>query len=156
VAWKAKLSHIGNGSPIVWGEHVFVTGADKKLGVIYCFKTDAGKQVWHREVPLTGPAKPMKETGYATPTPATDGKRVYSIFATGDVAVGRVPPGYQYTLPTEAQWEYARRASKSTLSPEWLHIGRVATLVTTWTLGCTAHLSRIRLFLRSTTINPRG
>jgi outer membrane protein assembly factor BamB len=86
VAWKAKLSHIGNGSPIVWGEHVFVTGADKKLGVITCFKTDTGEQVWRREVPLTGPAKPMEETGYATPTPAIDGKRIYAIFATGDVA----------------------------------------------------------------------
>jgi outer membrane protein assembly factor BamB len=85
VAWKTELSHHGNGSPIVWGERVFVTGADKKLGVIYCFKTDTGEQVWRREVPLTGPADPMEETGYATPTPATDGKRVYAIFATGDV-----------------------------------------------------------------------
>jgi outer membrane protein assembly factor BamB len=28
----------------------------------------------------------MEEAGYAAPTPATDGKRVYAIFATGDVA----------------------------------------------------------------------
>ena len=85
VAWKAELSHNGNGSPIVWGERVFVTGADKKQGVVYCFKTVTGEPVWRREVPLTGLAEPMEDTGYAASTPVTDGKQVYAIFATGDV-----------------------------------------------------------------------
>ena len=86
VVWKAELSHNGNGSPIVCGDRVFVMGADERQGVVYCFNIDTGEQVWRREIPLVGPASPMEETGYAAPTPATDGKQVYAIFATGDVA----------------------------------------------------------------------
>ena len=28
MAWKADLAGWGNGTPVVWGDHVFVTGAD--------------------------------------------------------------------------------------------------------------------------------
>ncbi len=86
IAWKTELSHSGRGSPVVWGDQVFVTGANEKQGVVYGFKTGTGEPVWRREIPLTGPASPMEDTGYAAPTPATDGTQVYAIFATGDVA----------------------------------------------------------------------
>lgn len=86
IAWKTELSHSGRGSPVVWADQVFVTGANEKQGVVYGFKTGTGEPVWRREIPLTGPASPMEDTGYAAPTPATDGTQVYAIFATGDVA----------------------------------------------------------------------
>jgi len=100
IAWKAELSHNGNGSPVVWGDRVLVTGANEKQGVVSCFKTGTGEQVWRREVALAGPASPMEDTGYAAPTPATDGKQVYAIFATGDLAAFDLDgkPVWQTTL----------------------------------------------------------
>src|SRR5205814_9261191 len=46
---------------------------------VVCYQVSDGKRLWHKAVPL-GPFK--AEPGYpaATPTPATDGKRVYCWF----------------------------------------------------------------------------
>ncbi len=86
--WKADLPLSGAGSPIIWGDRVFLSGADTKgHGAIFAYDTKSGKLLWRGDVPLTGEPKIFDEnTTLAAPTPVTDGKRVYAVFATGTIA----------------------------------------------------------------------
>ena len=91
VLWKSPIPLAGMNSPVVWGEYVFVSGADEENREIYCYNALSGEMLWTGKVPFAGVAdddnaEPMEETGYAAPTLAVDGKRVYGIFATGDIA----------------------------------------------------------------------
>ena len=90
ILWKTPIPLPGNGSPIVWDQRVFVTGADETRRAVYCCDADTGALLWQVDVPGTPestaePPKVMEATGYAAPTPATDGQRVYAIFANGDL-----------------------------------------------------------------------
>ncbi len=91
VLWNAELALPGESSPIVWGDRVFLTGADESTREVYCLDAASGKLLWTR--PVTSefsaedePVEVMDDTGYAAPTMATDGKRVFAIFANGDLA----------------------------------------------------------------------
>jgi outer membrane protein assembly factor BamB len=90
LVWKATPDLPGLNSPVIWGDKLFVSGADKKNKKIYCYNSGNGKLVWSQPVdkiegsPAEAPSV-NAETGYAAPGLATDGKRVYGIFATGDV-----------------------------------------------------------------------
>ena len=91
IVWKVPVPLAGNNSPIVWNDRVFLSGATEKQREVYCFEANTGKQLWQKEVPKTSktPAKApevMDKTGFAASTTATDGERVYSMFADGDVA----------------------------------------------------------------------
>ena len=90
IVWKSPVPLPGNNSPVVWGEHVFLTGANAKRREIYCFDANTGALRWQREIRRTSqgatPPEVSEETGYAAPTSATDGRRVYAMFANGDVA----------------------------------------------------------------------
>lgn len=91
IAWKIPIPLPGFNSPILWGDRVFISGADRKNQVVYCFDAATGSVLWQAEVKDVpgSPAKPPKtteDTGYAAPTMTTDGKRVFVIFATGDTA----------------------------------------------------------------------
>jgi len=90
IAWKTPIGLPGWSSPIVWSDRVFCTGADKNRRVLYCLDARTGRIVWTAMVraPNTpaAPAKTAPETGYAAPTPATDGRRVVALFANGDLA----------------------------------------------------------------------
>ncbi len=90
ILWKTRVPLEGNSSPIVWNDRIFLTGATDKQRQVYCFDT-SGKLIWQADMPSTpaAAAKPpevMEDTGFASPTPATDGQRVYAMFAIGDVA----------------------------------------------------------------------
>ncbi len=90
VAWKVEVPLPGFNSPIVWGDRVFVAGATRELREIFCFESATGKLAWRcrLEPPRRAAGKPLKVsdmTGFAAPTMATDGRRVYAIFAHGDV-----------------------------------------------------------------------
>jgi len=91
ILWKSKVPLPGLNSPIVWEDRVFVTGADKNTREVYCFDALSGDLLWKRSVtgvPQDKPLEVMEEggPGYAAPTAVTDGRRVYAIFPTGDVA----------------------------------------------------------------------
>jgi outer membrane protein assembly factor BamB len=90
--WKMPLGGIGNSSPIVWGDRVFVTVSRKQTNKeqeakqvpehwVTCFRTDDGKELWRTSV-QPGPY-PRGYGIYAVPTPVTDGQRVYCGFSSG-------------------------------------------------------------------------
>ena len=90
VLWKVEVPRRAFSSPIVWSNFVFVTGADSRYGSIYCFDAQRGQLLWEheaRDVPGSPPTPPKvsEDTGLAAPTPATDGRRVFAVFATGDL-----------------------------------------------------------------------
>jgi outer membrane protein assembly factor BamB len=91
ILWKTEIPLPGYNSPIIWEKKIFLSGADRNEQMVYCLDADSGEMLWQTEVadvpgaPEEKP-RPTEDTGFAAPTMATDGKRVYVIFATGDAA----------------------------------------------------------------------
>ncbi|MCX6910041.1 MAG: PQQ-binding-like beta-propeller repeat protein [Verrucomicrobia bacterium] len=91
ILWKVPVPIIGPNSPVLWGNRVFLAGATEKKREVYCYDAASGKLLWQKQVgdlPGTDPEAPsvMDEGGFAPSTVATDGRRVYAIFANADVA----------------------------------------------------------------------
>jgi len=90
ILWKTEIPLPGNNSPVVWGDRIFLSGADPNNRQVFCFDTSTGGLLWKGNVmglPKANeePLEVMEETGFAAPTVVTDGKRVYAIFPTGDI-----------------------------------------------------------------------
>ncbi len=88
--WKAPIAKHGFNSPIIWGDKLFISGADKAVREVYCYDRNSGKLLWTGVADKIqgSPAQPpgvTDDTGWAAPTLTTDGKAVFAIFATGDV-----------------------------------------------------------------------
>lgn len=90
ILWKMAVPLAGNGSPVVWGKRVFVSGGSAEKQQVFAFDADTGKLLWTGDVKITeDPAREdmniMEDTGFAASTPVTDGRRVCAIFAGGDI-----------------------------------------------------------------------
>jgi outer membrane protein assembly factor BamB len=74
---------------VVWGDRIFFSGGDAKQREVSCLDARTGQLQWRRALTLSANAGPPVEipesTGYAAATVATDGRRVYAIFATGEL-----------------------------------------------------------------------
>jgi outer membrane protein assembly factor BamB len=90
VAWSTSIPVKGFNSPIIWNERIFLSGGDAAKREVLCFELASGKLLWRQAVTNapggSGQAPEIPETtGYAASSMATDGRRVYAIFATGEL-----------------------------------------------------------------------
>jgi len=91
IIWRAAVSAPGHGSPIIWGDRVFLSGGTAAKREVFCYAATNGALLWQKSIENVpgSPAKVLEvpeDTTYAAPTMATDGRRVYAIFANGDLA----------------------------------------------------------------------
>ena len=77
---------------MIWGNLLFLTGADEKKREVYCYDIATGERLWSRSVgdDAGGLREPPvvfdeNEYAYAVTTCATDGQHVFAMFATGDL-----------------------------------------------------------------------
>jgi len=110
VQWKTKILGWGWGSPVVWGDRVFVTAVHSDLDyenpkgglylgqgrpappdtvhhwMIYCLNLDDGTIIWKHEAHQGKPKVPRHpKSTYAAETPTIDGDRLYVLF--GDLGL---------------------------------------------------------------------
>jgi outer membrane protein assembly factor BamB len=109
VVWKSDVPGMGWSSPIVWGDHVFVTtvvsneaieapkpglyfGGERPAStaphrwIAYDLDFNTGKVRWQKELRTSAPPGPRHlKNSYASETPVTDGERVYFYF--GNVGI---------------------------------------------------------------------
>jgi len=91
IGWSVSVPAAGYSSPVVWGDRVFLSGGDEAKREVMCFDASSGKLLWEGAVPKTAgspddaPEVP-EQCGMAAATMATDGRRVYAMFANGDLA----------------------------------------------------------------------
>jgi outer membrane protein assembly factor BamB len=142
VLWKTEIPGLGHSSPIVWGDKIFLTSAvsdsgeaSLKVGLygdigsvkgegaqkfnVYCVDRKSGKILWERTA-TSGVPKIMRhpKSTHASPTPATDGKRLIVSFGSEGLFaydlngkllwkkdLGVLDSGF-YMVP-DAQWGFA-------------------------------------------------
>jgi outer membrane protein assembly factor BamB len=100
IIWKTALPGYGASSPIVVGEHIFVScysgygikgapGDEKKLlGHLVCINGTSGKIEWDKSVPSKpsgGYSGFIALHGFASGTPVSDGKALYVFFGPAGV-----------------------------------------------------------------------
>lgn len=104
--WSTALPGAGSSSPIVWQDKVFVTcysGTDDRSlqRHLVCLSLKDGTILWSKSE--ANPVKEdryegfLREHGYASNTPVTDGERVYVFFGKGGVLA--------YSMTGERLWQ---------------------------------------------------
>lgn len=81
-SWTVEFPTIGHSQPIIHGKALFLTsaveGGTKRY--LHRLNADTGEELWRREMEFEESHKHLKNS-WASSTPATDGERVYVIFA---------------------------------------------------------------------------
>src|ERR1017187_8250605 len=85
IAWVAPMPGFSSATPVVWEDRVFAASPDEQKNLLLlCLDRKTGQLLWRRVA--AGRDLQKGRNNMASPSPATDGKRVFSLFATGDLA----------------------------------------------------------------------
>jgi outer membrane protein assembly factor BamB len=85
VAWRTPLPGPGGSTPVIWEDRIFVTSADGDDLVLLCLSTE-GEILWKTQVHNGNQPARGEEGNSASPSPVTDGQRVWVFFGTGMLA----------------------------------------------------------------------
>lgn len=83
IQWTAKLPGSGHSSPVLWGERLFLTGAENEESAtryIFAVEAQTGEVLWKREYPSEFHKKHAFNS-FASPSCTVDAERVYSLWS---------------------------------------------------------------------------
>ena len=89
IDWSIALPGRGLASPIVVGDKVFVTcasGPKQERLHLFCLSAADGAKLWERQLKATGRTMSQDKTCVAACTPCSDGRHVFAIWSSNDVA----------------------------------------------------------------------
>lgn len=110
VKWKVAIEGLGSGSPVVWGDRVFVTTSATPNGsasrrqeplafMLLCLDRSNGEVIWRRTAATATPGEGTHSTNnYASASPTTDGEHVFAHFGSQGL--------YCYTMEGEPVWSH--------------------------------------------------
>lgn len=85
--WKTPVPGSAWSSPIVWEDRIFLTTAED--GGVSChvlsLDTRTGRVLWKTHVFDQETLMKRRQNSYASPTPVTDGRSVFAVFADGSI-----------------------------------------------------------------------
>lgn len=120
IDWTAPLPGRGLSSPIIIGEKVFVTcssGPSQERLHVFCFAAADGKKLWERQLQATGRTMTHPKTSIAACTPCSDGKSVFAIWSTNDVAAFDLDGGLLWVRGLTADYPNASNSLGMASSP---------------------------------------
>jgi outer membrane protein assembly factor BamB len=87
VVWKTPIPGNAWSSPIVFGDRVFVTTTTDEGRVcrVICIDRKSGDIQWNTDVHHQELRAKRAQNSYATPTPVTDGTKVYAVWSDGAI-----------------------------------------------------------------------
>jgi outer membrane protein assembly factor BamB len=98
VIWKSATP-AGHSSPVLTKTHVFLTGVDGEQLFVLALDRATGRELWRREVPRAVKGRLERPNGPASPSPVTDGDRVYAFFQDFGFVAYSVDGTEQWRLP---------------------------------------------------------
>lgn len=143
IKWKVDVPRVGTNSPVVWGNRLFMSGADEETREVYCYDTETGELLWTQTLDTfentpTEPPMIDDHTGYAPSTMVVHGDQVFALFVNGDLVSydfdGNLVWGYNFGLADNhyghsssllayenllyLQWDQAENSELVALNPE--------------------------------------
>ena len=120
IDWTSALPGRGLASPIIVGGKVFVTcasgPAQERLHVI-CFAASDGKKLWERQLQATGRTMAHPKTSIAACTPCSDGKSVFALWSSNDMAAFDLDGGLLWLRGLTADYPNASNSLGMASSP---------------------------------------
>src|SRR5262245_10999327 len=109
VVWKTPLPGIGQSSPIIWGDRIFLTAAlDKgKERLVFCVERTSGKILWQQSAWKGNPELSHQLNGWASASCVTDGEVVVAFFGRGGLHAYSVDGKHLWSRdlgPFESPW----------------------------------------------------
>jgi len=98
VVWSVALKGVGQSSPVIWGDRIFLTTALErgKQRVVFALDRSSGKLLWEQTAWTGEPEESHAMNGWASATCATNGKVVVAFFGRGGM--------HGYTVDGEHLW----------------------------------------------------
>jgi outer membrane protein assembly factor BamB len=111
IVWRAKLDGAAASTPIVWENHVFLSGLDAEKDTLQaiCFDRTNGKILWKHNV-AEGSSQDDR-SNFAAPSPVTDGELVHFFFSNGDLVC--------YDFGGERRWARNLQKDYGTFAFNW-------------------------------------